>query len=173
MPPRGCGCPSSESSSSSSERCSHFFPTRCPNKQALETVLALDKKFVDLINQGQLQAALALARPDATFDKVDEVANPIPLGPLCESSKGSLQQLIPSYANTWLIDYTRCARVKDDYSVAVTNIEISYLDRDILKGAYEVARIWTPTYGCNFKLSNWNLYNLVCKPQVIRDVLDP
>lgn len=171
MPPRGCGCPSSESSSSSSS-CSHHFPTHCPNKQALETVVALDRQFVDYINQGNLAAALAMARADATFDKVDEVVNPVPFGPLCESSKGSLSQLLPTYGNTWLIDYTRCARVKDDYSVAVSNVEISYLDRDILKAANDVIRIWTPTYGCNFKLTNWSLYNLVCKPQVIRDVLD-
>lgn len=136
-------------------------------------MLALDAQFVDLINQGQLAAALALARADATFDKVDEVVNPIPLGPLCEASKGSLAQLIPTYANTWLIDYTRCARVKDDYSVAVSSVEISYVDRDILTAANDVVRVWSPTYGCNFKLSYWNLYNLVCKPQVIRDVLDP
>ncbi len=136
-------------------------------------MVALDRKFVDLINQGNLAGALALARGDATFHKIDEVVNQTPFTPLCEESAGSLTQLIPTYENTWLIDYTRCARVKDDHSVAVTNVEISYVDRDILKAANEVVRIWTPTYGCNFKLSSWDLYNLVCKPQIQRDVLDP
>lgn len=169
MPPRGCGCP--ESSSTSSSSCSEHFPTWCPNKQALEIVMALDKQFVDYINQGQLSAALAMARGDATFNAVDEVVNPGPWDPLCATSSGSLAQLIPTYNNTWIVDYTRCARVKDDHSVVVTNIEIDYVDRDILSAAYEASRTWTPTYGCNFKLTNWSLYNIVCKPQVIRDVL--
>ena len=94
MPPRNC-CPSSTSSSSSSA-CAHYFPTVCPKQEALETVVALDRLFVDMINQGNLAGAMAMARPDATFHAVDEVASPIPLGPLCEETPGTLSQLLPT-----------------------------------------------------------------------------
>lgn len=175
MPPRGCGCPSSSSSSSSSS-CSHRFPTTCPNAKSLEIVRALDQQFVDHINQGNTAAALAMTYPDATFHKLDEVVNPIPFGPICEESTGSIAQLVSQFTSTcystWLFDYYRCARVKDDRSVAITAVEISYVNRDILAAANDVVRVWKPTYGCNFKLAYWDLSNLVCKPQVVRDVLD-
>jgi hypothetical protein len=195
MPPRHpcCRvCPKSSSSSTSS--CEHHFPSVCPKKKALETVVALDKAFIDLINQGQLEEAKMMLSPGATYDNLDEVAE----GPVCEVSTGLIASLLTpailkqpqqcppvnffpfvnpdalvNFQNTWLIDYLRCAKYNNkDNSVTTTNVEISYVDRDILTAARESARTWVPTYGCNFKLAHWSMVNLVCKPQVHLDTLN-
>lgn len=197
MPPRKpcCRVCSSSSSSSSSSSCEQHYPTICPKRKALETVVALDKAFIDLINQGQLDEAKMMLSPGATYTNLDEVAE----GPVCEESTGLIATLLTpacvkevvgrcpavnffpwvnpnalvSFENTWLIDYLRCAKYNgNDNSVTTTNVEISYVDRDVLTAARESARTWVPTYGCNFRLAHWSMVNLVCKPQVIRDILD-
>lgn len=150
-------CSSSSSSSSSSDSGSCFTTNFCRPCDAIQTVIDVDDQLLSLINAQNFAGVQVLCQPGGTFQCLD------PYSGICLKQAGCIKNLWATcYKGVRVYDVIQSVNYQEDGSVVVKAVEVTRTCDDMVK-VRDMTRIYTTTFGCNYKLNAIHGVDFLCR----------